>query len=135
MATSELVEHLGEVHLRVLGGTLAELLAESARALGELERQSIPVEDGTLRREVALAAPDLVSLFVDWLNELIYLSETGPWTPEQAQIHLADEREIRATVSGPRLAAPPSLVKAATLHRAKVMQTPDGWLAEVLLDV
>jgi SHS2 domain-containing protein len=90
---------------------------------------------------------DLPALLVDWLNELIYWCETERAVPEQVTVGLGDGDPPRcrpadvppcrlaAQVHGPRLAHRPALVKAATHHGVRLEQTPQGWEAEVVLDV
>ncbi len=135
MRTRRLLDHTGEVRLAVTGSTLAEVFAESALAFGELEAEAIPRTGGTRSDRVSVQAPDPAALLVEWLNELIWRAETGRWVPTEVEVVEASPTSLVATVSGPELTLPPTLVKAATLHGARCQESADGWRADVVLDV
>lgn len=135
MASSEFLDHTGEMVLLVRAPGLDQLFAEAARALGELEREGIPIVGQAVARHLTLEAPDLPSLLVDWLNELIYLAETEAVVPVTSTVHLAEPARMDAQVELARLERRPALVKAATHHRLRLEQGPAGWVGEVTLDV
>ena len=135
MASYEFLDHTGEMVLLVRAPGLDQLFAEAARALGELEREGVPETGQTVSCRVTLNAGDLPTLLIDWLNELIYLSETEAAVPVRATVHLAEPARLNAEVELTRLERRPALVKAATHHRLRLEQGPAGWVAEVTLDV
>jgi SHS2 domain-containing protein len=135
MARYEFLDHTGETVLLVRAATLDELFAEAARALGVMEREGIPTVAQTLSRHVSCQALDLPALLVDWLNELVYLSETETAIPLSAAVRLGKPARVDAEVELVRLERRPALVKAATHHRLRLEQEPAGWVAEVTLDV
>ena len=135
MATHEFLEHTGETVLLVRADTVDELFAEAAQALGELEREGIPGTGNTVSRGIRQEAQDLASLLVDWLNELIFLSETETAVPVRAVVRIAQPGRLVAEVALARLERRPALVKAATHHRLRLAEEPYGWVGEVTLDV
>jgi SHS2 domain-containing protein len=132
---SELLEHTAEVRLRLRGATFAELLQEAGRALARLElgEPLPPAADGT--RLIVVRAPDRAALLVDWLNELVFLAETERWVPLEFEMLEATDRAVRARARGVRTEEAPSRVKAATFHGLEVIAGPDGFEAQVVLDV
>jgi SHS2 domain-containing protein len=128
-------DHTAEVELTVQADTLPELFAQAARALAELLLGGPPPPADTAVVMVTVRAPDLTALFVDWLNELIYRTETEAAVFGEAHVSRVDEREIVAElrgVSGPLLATE---VKAATLHDAYVWARGSGFIGHAILDV
>jgi SHS2 domain-containing protein len=128
-------EHVGELRFD-LAAASAEGLFEQAAAL--LAAEEAP--DGDLAGaggepvEIALEGGDLAGLLVDWVNELVYLTETAGRAYPHAQIVELSETALRATVrpvAGPVRHA----VKAATLHGVEVRRGPDGWHGSLLVDV
>lgn len=126
-------EHVGEVRLRVEASTLAGVLEEAARALCELVHGE--AADGHDSLHVSVRATDREALLVDWLNEIIYQSETRKIAVVDAQVDRVDDRELEATLHVAEPQAIRTAVKAATMHDVEVAQTRDGWTARVVLDV
>jgi SHS2 domain-containing protein len=129
------LEHTGEVELQVRAESLADLMAEAGRALATLQLQGRAGGALGVWREVELRATDRVALLVDWLNELIYRAETAREVATEFNVHEAVETVVRAGIRGVRVDQPPALVKAATLHRARVEPVAGGMEADVILDV
>jgi SHS2 domain-containing protein len=155
LPSHQFLEHTGETRLLVRGGSLAEVFEEAARALGQLERESLQPTGEAAAGRVQLESPDLPALLVDWLNELIYWCEAERAVPDQVAVRLGDGAlpssrpadqppcrpadsppcRLDAQVHGRRLSHRPALVKAATHHGLRLEQTAHGWEAEVVLDV
>jgi SHS2 domain-containing protein len=129
------LEHTGEVQIQVRAGSLADLLAEAGRALAALQLRSGTGGAAGPWRELELRATDRTALLVDWLNELIYRAETDREVATEFDVHEAIDTVVRAAIRGVRVEQPPALVKAATLHRARVDPVAGGMEADVILDV
>lgn len=129
------LEHTGEVRLRVRAVGLKELFAEAARGLSRL------LARGGLRGSVGdwipvqVRAADRVSLLVDWLNELIFVAESARLVPAEVEILTVGPTELTARVRGVTVPEPPSLVKAATLHGARVDEVEGGFEGEIVFDI
>ena len=135
-------DHTADVAFEATAASLDELFAEAARALLQTITDPATVRPN-LHRGFELAAPDLETLLVDWLGELVYVFEVDR--------QLFSDAEVRITegTDGPRLAAvargepyDPSRhpirvqVKAVTYHGLEVACRPDGtWVARVVFDV
>ncbi|HEX9611748.1 MAG TPA: archease [Gemmatimonadales bacterium] len=74
-------------------------------------------------------------MLVDWLNELVFLAETERWVPVEFEILEATDVTVRARARGVRTEEAPSRVEAATFHGLEVTAGPQGFEAEVVLDV
>src|SRR3954451_4831251 len=127
-------EHVGELELHLEGESAAELFERAARMLAEEESP-----DGDLERlvdeavSVALEGEELAGLLVDWVNELVYLTETADRPFPSARVRLSAgclEAQVLAADASVRHA-----VKAATLHGACVEERHGRWRARVLVDV
>jgi SHS2 domain-containing protein len=134
-ASHEFVDHTSEITLRLRAPSFASLMAEAARAYAELVPTWIARASSREQREFRLAVDDRVATLVEWLNELVYLAEVELWIPVDAEVETRRGGELRIRAAGEALADPFVLVKAATLHRARVHEGPDGVEAEVTLDV
>jgi SHS2 domain-containing protein len=131
----ELVEHPGEVRLRLRAGTLGELAMVAGRALAELELGQSPGPARGPWREVVVSGRDREAALVHWLNELIYLAETERWVGVEFTVSRATETELGMRVRGVVVDEAPARVKAATFHGLRIAAVPDGVEADVVLDV
>lgn len=129
------VDHTSEVGLEVRAGTFGELLAEAARGLAGLLLREAPAAAQGEAREIEVSSHDREALLVDWLNEILFIAETGLWIPLEIEILEASATRIRARARGASVGVSPSRVKAATLHGLEVAESADGFSAEVILDV
>jgi SHS2 domain-containing protein len=83
---------------------------------------------------VRLEAADTATLLVDWVNELVYLTEARDALFPTADVLETDGRSLHAELR-PVAAPVRHAVKAATLHGAVVERTDDGFAARVVVDV
>ncbi len=131
-------EHPSDLELNVRGRTLKELFSEAARGLIESTRPpavSAPLE----RRPVTLTAADREELLVAWLDEIIYLLETGFLPELPVPVDRLTDTELETSLPGRPLGPGESPagpeVKAATYHRLAVRKTGKTWQARVILDL
>ena len=134
-ASHAFVDHTSEIGLQVRAGSFPELLAEAGRGLARLMLREVPAEAEGEAREIEVSAHDRESLLVDWLNEILYIAETGLWIPLEIELLEATDTRLRVRARGVTVEVSPSLVKAATFHGLEVVETADGVSAEVILDV
>ncbi len=133
-ARHELVDHVGEVEVSLSAPSLAGLLAEAGRALAELLAGEARPADGPAER-VRLEAADREALLVDWLNALIFLSETRKRVFTEFRFAKVDDQSLEAEVRG---FVPEGLrlpVKAATYHRVAIASLDGELEGRVVLDV
>jgi SHS2 domain-containing protein len=130
----DFVDHTSEITVRLRASTWGGLLQEATRAFAALVPESIELAPSSDVREFEIDAPDRAAGLVEWLNELVYAAEAELWLPMEIEVH-EDGETLRVRARGATLSAPFVLVKAATLHRARVDHDDDGWTGEVTLDL
>lgn len=136
------LDHTADVAFEVTAASLDDLFAEAAGALLETITDPATVRP-SLHRGFELSAPDLETLLVDWLGELVYVFEVDRQLFADAAVTVTEGED------GPRLEAVSRgepydpdrhpirvLVKAVTYHQLEVACRPDGtWAARVVFDV
>jgi SHS2 domain-containing protein len=128
-------DHTGEVRLRVEAPTLAGLFEEAARGLSELMADApggAPVEAA---ETVTLRAPDVAALLCNWLNELVFLSETRKRVYTDVHVRSVSDTALEAGVRGVFPEVLRTAVKAATLHDLRVEKSALGYSTTIVLDV
>ncbi len=124
------VDHTAEVELHVEAPTPELVFVQAANALAELLNGGSGERE---RHEVRLASRDLPALLVAWLEELLFLADTGGFVADEAEVELR-YNALHAVVRG-RKTEPRPLVKAVTYHGLELEKAGDGWHAKVVLDV
>ncbi len=129
-------EHTADVRLRVEAPTLPELFVEAGRALAELVGPEEGARGPILEEEtVYVRASDRDALLVDWLNELVYRSETTKRVYPELAIESFSQHELEARIRGFDAEDLRTPVKAATFHGLRITERPGGYTASVVLDV
>ncbi len=128
------VEHTADRALRVWGYELEDLFAGAAKGMYSLMADL----DGLVAtdwREIRLEAWDPPSLLVDWLNELLFLTEMEGLVFVDSRIESLEETVLVARAGG--IAAPISKaqIKAATFHDLEFVRDGPGWSTVITLDV
>jgi len=128
-------EHTGEVQLHLVAPTLGQLFEEAPKALAELMVEQLAEGPAPSVELVKLSAPDREALIVEWLNELIFRSETQQKIYGEARILRLSDTELEAEIRGKTPERLGTAVKAATYHRLKIVSQENGYAATVILDV
>jgi SHS2 domain-containing protein len=140
MGRSETFEHTADLGLRVFANDLPDLFHTAGEALFDVivanrgDVQSVETE------LVSLTAESTEDLLIEWLNELIFRSETQHRLYTRFDVTLDENaRRLDATISGEPIDRGRHVldheVKAATHHDLFVRQVDGGWVAEVIVDI
>lgn len=140
MGTIETFDHTADVGLLVRGTDLSDVFRTAAEGVFDYivaNRSDVMV---TATDNIALEADSPLDLLVDWLNELIFRSETGHRLFARFDVTVApDGRTLRANVGGepvdPLRHVLDHEVKAVTHHGETLVRDEDGWRAELILDI
>jgi SHS2 domain-containing protein len=134
----ETFEHTADLGLRIRAADPETLFAEAGEALmATLVEHPEAIEP---RQEVSftVSGEDREYLLFDWLNALLYQFETEHLVFRSFGVVLGPQG-LQATARGepldPDRHGLGHEVKAITYHGLTVQATPDGWLAEVIVDI
>jgi SHS2 domain-containing protein len=134
----ELLEHPADIGFRAHGETLEQLFANCAHALVAIILDVSCIEP-VLQIPISATGGDYESLLVNWLNEVLYYTDSKRIAFGEFRVGALDEKRIECTASGePReIEKHPAkiVVKAVTYHQLKISSRADGWIAEVYVDV
>lgn len=131
---------IADVAFEADGRTLPEVFEASAFALTEVMVDLAGLSPA-LQHQISLTAEDLETLLFRWLAELIYLKDTHGLLFRRFQITIreGEESALQATLWGDQIDYEKmSLkldVKAVTYHLFTLEQIPEGWRAQVVLDI
>jgi SHS2 domain-containing protein len=132
------LEHSADVGFEAFGKSREELFANAACALIDLV---VDLDTIHPSRELTVKAESSVShdLLVNWLSEILYLHDAEGWLFRDFRVQELGEKVITATARGekfdPARHRAKVLVKAVTYHQLALEKIPQGWRAQVYVDV
>jgi SHS2 domain-containing protein len=132
----ELFEHTADLGLRIRARDLPALFRDAGRCLFAAIAEPEPT--GAAARQVSfeLQGDRYDYLMLDWLAELLFVSETEHVLLGEFRVAVDDYRVVaQASVYDPRGYRLLREVKAVTYHGLKVERLGGGWLAEIIVDI
>jgi len=127
----EELQHTADVALRCWGPDVSGLFTAAAEGLASLIGRPGAVKDPF---SVGLSAPDVETLLVDWLTELIYHAERTGGTFCRVEVVISASHELQARVWPAEVVERRGVVKAATYHGLMVEPRPEGCTATIVFD-
>ena len=137
-----MLDHTADVGFEIKAPTLEALFNEARRAL-LMTMFEQPPEKGREERPVRLSAPDLETLLVRWINELVYFIQGDDFVPVLADVQIQEVSEEGFLLEALLTGAPLDLegygwrgeIKSATFHGLAVVFKDESWQARVIMDV
>lgn len=134
----ETFDHTADLGLRIRATDLNTLFAEAARALFATLVEDLDTVAPRQRLDLTIAGSDREYLLFDWLKELLYHFEVEHLLLSRFSVQIGAEG-LQGSAWGescdPQRHELAHEVKAITYHGLRVEETPDGWLAEVIVDI
>jgi SHS2 domain-containing protein len=138
----EYLEHTADIKFIAYGKNLEDVFENAALAMFNVIIDTEKVSEKTAE-EIRLKSPDLESLLVDWLSELLYLFEVNEIVFKKFRVEEIREEEgeysITARASGekyyPESHPFETEIKAVTYNQLEVEKIDDGWKAQVVVDI
>ena len=139
MRKYKVLEHISDLKIKVFGRNLKELFTNAMIAMFEAARYKPwdnSQERKKIKRELKISSIDLPSLLVDFLSEVLYLSEVHQEVYCEIQFKKMTNKEVEATLIGQRLERKGIVIKGVTYHNLNVCFNKDKiWEATVLFDI
>lgn len=134
----ETFDHTADLGLRVRCATLEDLFAEAGKALFSIIVEDLSMVQPLERDQIGIVGSDREYLLFDWLRELLYRFDAEHKLFSRFNVTV-ESGGLQAEVWGERLDLKRHVlnheVKAITYHGLKVEQLPDGWVAELIVDI
>jgi SHS2 domain-containing protein len=138
-----MLDHTADVGFEVVEAPTLENLFDEARQALLMTVFEEPPEGGEYEDSMRLSAPDLETLLVRWINELVFLIQGDGFVPTGAEMRIEEAGEgdffLEARLTGASLDLEgygwQGEIKSATFHGLEVTRDSSGWRAQVILDV
>jgi len=121
------------------GRDLNELFANAALAMFEVMVNINQIEK-SVEEKIYVEGYDLESLMFNWLNELLYVSDSKNLAFSEFDVRVDESNfKLEAVCKGetinPEKHETRTVVKAATYHQMKIWKEDNIWKAQVILDI
>jgi SHS2 domain-containing protein len=134
MSPFEEIDHTADWAFRVKAPSREALFKEAAEALYHMAGlQTAPAADRA--RKILLRSGDQESLFIQWLNELVFLLDRERLALREIRINRLTDTELRASGCAVEVLAVGKYIKAATYSGLRISEEGGVWQATVVLDV
>ncbi len=138
----EYLEHTADIKFRAYGKSLEEVFENAALAMFNVIINTEKVS-GDTSREFFLKSPDMESLLVDWLSEILYIFEVDEIVFRKFRVEKIKEEEGEYSITAQALGEnyyPDSHpfeteIKAVTYNQLEIAKTAEGWEAQVVVDI
>ncbi len=138
MNSFRVLEHTADVGFEAIGATREEAYVNAARALQNL---SVDLDSIAAREEIAISVEgeNAAELLVNWLSQILYLFDAEGWVFHDFDLRRLEDRALDAVARGEEFDRARHhvklQVKAITYHQLALEQTPQGWRAQVYVDI
>ncbi len=132
------IDHDADMLLEVAADSCERLFECAGTALLEALWGVPPSSESQFTSEIRLQCEDKVDLLVAWLNELLFLSETGNSRPRSIERFRLAGNNLHAFLICETKGAgsePVRDIKAATYHDLAVEEVGGEWRARIVFDV
>lgn len=142
----EVLPHTADIKIRVYGSTLAELFKNAVIGMFQAIRPLAPsckvVNDIVVcpqlpeHHEVNVSSIDKEALLVDFLSDVLYLSDIHNEAYLDTTIHEITDLNIKATVHGIKITGFEVVeIKAVTHHELAITHMNGKWQADIVFDI
>lgn len=134
----ELIEHTGDVGIKIYGDTLKDLFINAAFGMFDIMAEISNVQH-SLASEIEVAGDNYEELLVNWLSELNYLFIAENQIFNKFEINRLTDKELFGVAIGERFDSHRHIVqreiKAVTYHELYVKQIKNRWQAQIIFDI
>ena len=130
----EVLEHKADLKIRAFGKTKKELFTNVLLAMSESQKgENLSPK---VKREIQIKSLDLETLLVDFLSEVLYLSQVNKEIYNEVKFKKFSDTELEAELVGQKVERFGEDIKAVTYHGLEICQRKDGtWEITILFDI
>ncbi|OGZ33604.1 MAG: hypothetical protein A2Y98_01575 [Candidatus Portnoybacteria bacterium RBG_19FT_COMBO_36_7] len=130
----EILDHPADLKIRAFGKTKEGLFLNMMRGMAESQQGEIENKK-EIKKEIKVKSSDLASLLVDFLSEIIYLSQTNKEIYFNAGFRKFSENYLEGELFGQKVKRFNEDIKAVTYHELEIKKADDHWEATVIFDI
>ena len=134
----EIIDHTADIGIIAYGADIKQVFANAALGLFNLMADLGNLKEDT-KRQIELSAEDVEVLLVEWLNELIYISDVEHIIFKRFEINELSSTQLRATCFGEKIKPGQHRlkreIKAATYHMLRLNKENGSYKVQIIFDI
>jgi len=134
MERFEILEHKADYKIRVLGRGKEELFLNAMLGMEDGLQPEIRSAKSEIRN-IKITSNDLNALLVDFLSEVLYLTQANKEVYDDIKFIKFSDIELEAKLSGQAVESFGEDIKAVTYHDLDIQQKAGIWQAAILFDI
>jgi SHS2 domain-containing protein len=132
----QVLNHTADLRLQAEGGNLRDLFRASLGGLMAVLQPRYRKRPPLRKRKIRLKAPEPTALLVDFLGEVLSLSDLHREGYLRVAFSRLATQNLTAVLTGKAVDSFGREVKAVTYHEAEVKQNKEGiWTTKLVLDI
>ncbi len=135
MKKYEVLEHVADLKIRVFGKTKKELFANMLLAMTESMKAELLAPKEEVRREIKVKSLDLSALLVDFLSEVLYLTQVNKEAYKDIKFKEFEDKELQGDLLGQKVERFGEDIKGVTYHGLEIKKVNDHWETTILFDI
>jgi SHS2 domain-containing protein len=134
----EIIDHTADIGIVAYGADIKQVFANAALGLFNLMADLDNLKED-VKRDIELSAEDVEVLLVEWLNELIYISEVEHIIFKRFEINELSNTQLKATCFGEKIKPGQHRlkreIKAATYHMLRLNKEDGSYKVQIIFDI
>jgi SHS2 domain-containing protein len=134
----EIIEHTADIGIVAYGADIKQVFTNAALGLFNLMADLDNLKE-EVKREVEISAEDIEVLLIEWLNELIYISEVEHIIFNRFEIKELSNTQLKAACFGEKIKSGQHRlkreIKAATYHMLKLNKEDGHYKVQIIFDI
>ena len=127
----EILPHTADVRVKVFGETYEELFKNALLAMAEILKNNLSQIKNPAKAKINIQSPDINSLLVDFLSEVLYQSQMNKVIYSDAIFSKfsdfstsSKQAELQAEIRGNKVDSFDEDIKAVTYHELEIKKSP-----------
>lgn len=129
----EILPHTADVRLKVFGRTKEELFKNAMLGMAQILAKSPKSKLKIKNLKLKIKSPDINSLLVDFLSEVLYRSQINKAIFLAAKFSKFSDSKLEAEISGFKIDEFDNDIKAVTYHELEIKKSPTGGFFETII--
>ncbi len=129
----KILPHTADTKIRVFGNTKQELFLNAVKGMTAILKFS--GKGKSVCRKIEVNSLDLNALLIDFLNEVLYLTETNREVYNDIKFKNFSDSQLQGELEGNKIESFGEDIKAATYHDVEIKKKNNIYQVDILFDV